>query len=266
MLNIFDNNKIKDLDLVEFSITTSGDMVGSYHSKVLKKDNDKLVYIITSAENHAALRKITTYNVLEGNLEDIKNIVLEGHLYKTSKKGMSPIQAMDAATTTYSFYFEPYDSFSISDNQNLNKHDYEYLNKLEEYLNNLKLDEGTLFIEPMEVYMNNEGLNYCYYSGNINKEEINVLFEVKELIAHKEDKYIYDTYDNELNYNAYEKVNEVKAGDIVYLLDKTIRIYYEDDKLNEDAYLLASLKETDNKYTIQFLSEIKDDTTIRFGY
>ena len=239
LFNIIDNHKYDNSKLIEFSISSSGDMLGSYESRCLKYENDKLIYQTKYAKQHNDPIVTMTYNVLNGSLEDIKEIMKKGNLYGVSKKKLSPFVVLDGATTSYRFEFEPYDSFSISSNQDYNKKDASYLNELSNYLNNLVLDEGIRKVDPKEIGLLFNGYRLNYISENIDHDKDNILANITDAIVNKTDKYLYFETNLDIDEDDYDMINEIKNLSIVYTLDKSIRVYYDEDYIEAGAYLLA---------------------------
>ena len=119
-----------DAPLKKISFTRGGDMQGSYHGLTVSALDDKNALVCYEDANwHNEAIRVKEYIVPKSLLTDIKTIFNENKLAKCAKAPKSQFMALDAATSSYNFYFEEKD-IRFNSNQTLSSSTYAALKKI----------------------------------------------------------------------------------------------------------------------------------------
>lgn len=119
-----------NLPLQSVSFTSGGDMQGSFHGMTVKlSGNNTALVCYEDAEWHNEAIAVKEYIVPASLLEDIKTIFNTNKLARCEKASKSRYQVLDAATSSYRFYFDN-KSIYFSTTQNLSKENYAALREI----------------------------------------------------------------------------------------------------------------------------------------
>lgn len=244
MLPTIEGMKFKNDELESCSVSTGGGMLGGNSGAYLSRDNDgNAVLEIRKRETHADREITTTYKVDNAAFDHIRGIVVKCDLYAASKKGYSEFQALDADTTTLHFSFSE-GSFSISDEQELDRKMRDGFNEVEAYLYSLAQGEGITTMEPQTAMLYlKSGYTFTFIVEDAFDSKLdNILSEEKEVVPQGSFGILLNTADG-LDTSGAEALETGAAGTIVY--DSTngqVVILYEDHEFGYPVYQLAHLE------------------------
>ena len=200
VLNIMDINKFKNKILTNCSYSHGGGMLGDVYKITVKKiDDNKSQLSIEEAPSHNERIVTKTYNIDSKVFDDLKQIMNDYNLYSVSKKGKSPFEVLDGPSTSISYTFEDHDGFRISDYQNLNKKDYEAIQKVKDTILSYAIGEPTISIEAHELSLKIDGYNLIYKMNSS---------KAAEQLVELNGKYLFDSYnDNGKKFHLDEKLD-----------------------------------------------------------
>lgn len=131
------NQPDSNANLVEYSTTYGGDMIGSFESTTVKiLENGKVLVSYSNSKWHGQDPEVNEYYVSEGVLDEIRAVYDKYGMDKYGNLGMSNIQVLDAGTTSYHFSFDDGGSINFSDNQKVPVKAYEGLKEIDQIIKN----------------------------------------------------------------------------------------------------------------------------------
>ena len=243
-LKIFDSIKFNNKELVKCSYSHGGGMLGDVYVITVKKiDDNKSQLSIEESPSHNERIVTTMYDVDSEVFADLKQIMSDYNLYSVSKKGKSPFEVLDGPSTSISYTFEDYDGFRISDYQNLNKKDYEAIQKVRDTILSYAKGEPTVSIEPHELGLNIDGYNLIYKMNSS---------KAAEHLVELSGKYLFDSYnDNGKKFHLEEKLDisdcplaDADSYGVITYYEPTddVIVFYKEFEAIEGLYVLGELE------------------------
>ncbi len=92
-------------------------MTGGHSSVEIRLEGDKAILVTEEQEWHNSDLTKVTYTLPADVMDKLKDLIIDADVPTLSKRGMSDIFAYDAATYSFSCYFEGVDYYSVSQNQ-----------------------------------------------------------------------------------------------------------------------------------------------------
>lgn len=220
-INIFDNNKFNKQNMIKCSYSHGGGMLGDVYVVYVERiDDNKASLSIDEAKTHADQIVTTSYTIDASIFDEIRQIMVDHHLYASSKKGKSPFEVLDGPTTSLSFTFEGYDGFRISDYQNLNKNDFEGITKIKNLMLEKAIGEAIVSVQPHELSLQIDGYNIIYIMNHC---------KVSERLVELHGKYMFSSFkENGKKFKLEEKL-DVSDASLALGEEYNIMAYYEPD-------------------------------------
>ena len=213
------HNKYKNSTLGSVRYSYGGDMLGSYSSITLSGDEgDTATLTFESKSFHAARMETTTYEVPMEELEKVKEMMLEYNQYAGSKRPRSKIYAMDAGTSTLSFYFNEGGSFSLNDNLNLTKKQNEGFWAIRDYISGLAQGRTPVSheIEERELWMNVNGYTEIFrIRDGVTEEDLQMLTGEHEITSDGDNRKVF-YLEEKLDVGCLELAGPGRAGTLAY--------------------------------------------------
>ena len=254
----FKNQNLKQTNLTSCRVSCGGGMLGGYSSQTLKKEGNKVVYVTENKAVHNERLVTKAYLAKEEDLELIKDLVIRYDLYRASKKGQSPIQALDAETCTVSFSFEDGTYFSVSDTQDLSRKEMEHTREITNTLANFAVGEPTVEIEPHEIALILDG-----YQEGYELEEFNNIDAFLEQLGnkhfyHKEDYAQATKSPISIDVTGINPSTEISKGALGYDANTNeLLFFYEDTKQKEPIYVIGHLSDMYDT-SIQLIKDMQE--------
>lgn len=249
-----ENLAVKNEKLNRYEESSGGDMLGSHHSRVVKRYDDKFAIVsILNCEWHADDGYVEEYYIDNEVLDDIESIFKRNNMQSWAHKQISNIFVADGASYSYSFYFG---DTSISFSSQVYPPSYQkHLNAIDEVIKNysenkqripgLVLKEKTQDDEyvyeedvtpgeiTFDVYRYMSGVLY-YRVGNGTKDTIKIKENMKLINLDTNE-------DVEIENSDYDYETEIEEG------EKTEDSIKVKDQLKEGKYKLIN-----NGYETEF--------------
>lgn len=239
------HNKYKNSTLGSVRYSYGGDMMGSYESVTLSGDEgDTATLIFESKSFHAARMQTTTYEVPIGELEKVKEMMLEYNQYAGSKRPRSKIQVMDGGTATLSFYFNEGGSFSLSDNLNLTKKQNEGFWAIRNYISGLAQGRTPVSqeIEERRLQVSIDGYTEIFnIRDGVTDEDLAMLGGEHEVTSYGDNEKIFYP-ERKLDVSCLNEAGPGGAGTLAYYEPwGDVVIFYGDFQPAPGLYELGSL-------------------------
>lgn len=258
------NASIRNKELVSCYYRRGGDMMGSMSTIHFSRINDSKAQIVTQHANaHNERIETNTYSADPNKLQEIKDMAIRYQMYSLSKRGMSPFQVMDGATSTISFSFDDGTYFSVSDNQNISLKDIEHMQEIRDFMVSCEEGEPVTEIERHQLYFIVDGYYFTY--------EIYETSATETLIEQLDNKTVED-YESVGKCFRLEKPLDVSTCELMteetskgYLVYETstqkVIILYDSLKPKDDLYVIGeATSKRDSAYQIISSMEEKEYT------
>ena len=239
--------KLKNDELRSCSVSTGGGMLGGYSTLTLtRNENGEAILEVRSKETHADREVTTVYQVEEGAFDQLKEIAIRSDLYAASKRKYSPLQVLDGDTTTLWFSFAEA-SFSISDQQMMNKKMQQGFDDAERFLRSLAKGEGVTTLAQQEAWLYlRSGYTLCFLVEDAFDGKLETILSEEHEMAPFGDAGIVladgTAVGQDLDLSGAEPAEAAYAGDIIYdSASGSIVILCEEYKNTEPIYILARL-------------------------
>ena len=261
---VLNKNKYKNSTLGSVRYSYGGDMTGSYNAISLSGDEgDTALLIFEGKEHHAARMVTTTYEVPMEELEKVKAMMLEYDQYAGSKRPRSKIYALDAGTSTLSFYFNEGGSFSLNDNLNLTKKQNEGFWAIRDYLQSLAQGREPVSqeIEERELGLIVDGYTEIFkIRDGVTEEDLEMLAGEHEITSYSNNEKIFYP-EEKLDVSGLKLAGPGGAGTLAYYEPwGDVVIYYGDFEPAPGLYELGNLETVYNS-TIELLAGMEGTYT-----
>ncbi|MBR5755084.1 MAG: hypothetical protein IKX97_04630 [Erysipelotrichaceae bacterium] len=242
MVPVLSGLKIRNDVLESCYVSTGGGMLGGHRSLKLKKDADgNAILELKTQETHADREITTVYQVDTGAFDVIAKMVNEYDLYAASKRRYSDMQVLDGDTTSIYFDYSK-ESFSVSEEKDMNRKMTEGFWKVRDYLESLINGNGVTTVEAQTALLY---LKSGYTLQFIVKDEFDgkfdgILSEENEVSGFLDKGIILNAAEG-IDVSLAEPVKTAPAGSMVYDSEGRIIILYEDHEFDDPVYIVAQL-------------------------